>query len=174
MATQIYINGELRTAVLEYQNNRNRHEKMKKLLLHELSQKRKSLQKIALSNGQYDPRRAKSPYIPESTIDPTTFVQQQREEQRYHKKHITRMKQMEKELIMAEKSTKLIRTLNESKSRVNTLLNSLEDISSENKSNHMTNGTRSNAHNNIGALALINSIESFDDESEKRKRRKCK
>ena len=97
MATQIYINGELRTAVLEYQNNRNRHEKMKKLLLHELSQKRKSLQKIALSNGQYDPRRAKSPYIPESTIDPTTFVQQQREEQRYHKKHITRMKQMEKE-----------------------------------------------------------------------------
>ena len=50
----VYINGELRTAVLEYQNNRNRHEKMKKLLLHELSQKRKSLQKIAFLQQEED------------------------------------------------------------------------------------------------------------------------
>ena len=169
MATPVYINGELKTRLLEYQNNRNRHIKIKKLLLHELSQKRKSLRKIALSNGEYDPRRATTPLLPESSIDPTTFVRQQREEQQYHKKHITRMKKMEQELINAEKSTKLIRTLNESKSRVNNLLNAL--VGTEEKDNDNSNTSLDLASQNIGALALVQSVEAFDDESEKRKRK---
>ena len=85
---------------------------MKRMLLAELSQKRKSLLKISQSKGNYYDPRVRTPAIPESKLDAKAVVKQNTLQQKRASKHINRLKMCEKELRAAEKNTAILQEVN--------------------------------------------------------------
>ena len=150
--------GELKVALLEYNRNFQRNEAMKRMILAELSEKRKSLHKIVQSGGNYYDPRARTPAIPEFKLEAKAVVRQSFAEQKHASKHIRRLKMCEKELLAAEKNTALLQQVSDSRNRVQELLSSLEN----------TDGTGVPA-NNDGAMEWL---AEFSVDAEMRARRK--
>eukprot|EP00944_MAST-04C_sp_MAST-4C-sp1_P015141 g15141.t1 len=133
-----------------------------------MSQKRKSLRKIAESKGNYYDPRARTPAMPEYKLEAETVVKQSLREQKHASKHINRLRMCEKELVAAERNTALLRRVNDSRNRVQELLSNLENI--DGKANESDNAVVN--HSNVGALAIFNAIPEFSGDADKRARRK--